>query len=247
VIRGDNPAQLVTIKPDSFSEIRARRNAEKFTEYRQYIHKMSDNKFGYLHIAQMKWSEYYKFEQEVFAEGYDKEALIIDVRDNTGGFTSDHILNILCGANHSLAVMRDAGPAYLSGYWGRPVWYKPIIVLCNQNTVSNGEIFTHAIKTLKRGRIVGIQSSGSVIATSDSALLDLGKLRLPHRGWFLLDGTDMEEQGVEPDVTVWNTPEDEIKGYDRQLEKAIEMLKEDVVKYKKNNPPVELRFYNPLK
>jgi C-terminal processing protease CtpA/Prc len=57
----------------------------------------------------------------------------------------------------------------------------------------------------------------------------------------------MEEQGVEPDVTVWNTPQDEINGYDRQLEKAIELLKEDVKLYKKNNPPVQPRFYNPLK
>ena len=242
---GTNVVESVKIKPDSFKEIRAKRSTERFNQIRSYIHKVSDNKFGYLHIARMQWREYYKFEQEIFSEGYDKDAIIIDVRDNRGGFTADYVLNILCGANHSLAVMRDGDPAYLSGYWGRPVWYKPIVVLCNQNTASNGEIFTHAIKTLKRGRIVGVASSGSVIATTDGNLLDLGKLRLPHRGWFLLDGTDMEEQGAVPGITVWNTPEDEVNGYDRQLEKAIEVLKEDVELYRKNNPTVEPRFYKP--
>lgn len=246
VLSGTNKVEDVKIQPESYQDIRAKRNTEKFNQLREHIHAASDQKFGYLHIARMQWDEYYKFEQEIFAEGYDKEAMIIDVRDNTGGFTADYILNILCGANHSIAVMRDGAPAYLSGYWGRPVWYKPIIVLCNQNTASNGEIFTHAIKTLKRGRIVGVPSSGAVIATSDNPLLDLGKLRLPHRGWFLLDGTDMEEKGVEPDVILWNTPEDEINDYDRQLEKAIELLKEDVELYKQNNPPVQPRFYNPL-
>ena len=245
VQRGTNSVEIVKLKPDSFKNIRAKRNTESFNQLRKHIHKVSNNKFGYLHIARMQWDEYYKFEQEIFAEGYDKEAMIIDVRDNMGGFTADYFLNVLCGANHSIAVMRDGDPAYLAGYWGRPVWYKPIIVLCNQNTASNGEIFTHAIKTLKRGRIVGVKTSGAVIATTDGSLLDLGKLRLPHRGWFLLDGTDMEEQGVEPDVTVWNTPSDEVNGCDRQLEKAIEMLKEDVELYKKNNPPVQPRFYNP--
>jgi len=247
VMTGTNRVENVKLQPDAYKDIRARLNTENFNKLRRSIHAASDNKFGYLHIARMQWDEYYKFEQEIFAEGYGKEAMIIDVRDNMGGFTADYVLNILCGANHSLAVMRDGEPAYLSGYWGRPVWYKPIIVLCNQNTASNGEIFTHAIKTLRRGRIVGVQSSGAVIATNDGDLLDLGKLRLPHRGWFLLDGTDMEERGVEPDVTVWNTPADEVSGYDRQLEKAIELLKEDVELYKKNNPPVQPRYYNPLK
>ncbi|MDD2600159.1 MAG: S41 family peptidase [Kiritimatiellae bacterium] len=247
VFSNTNKVESVKLQPESFQDIRAKRNTEKFNQLRKHVHDASNQKFGYLHIARMQWDEYYKFEQEIFAEGYNKEAMIIDVRDNTGGFTADYVLNILCGANHSIAVMRDGDPAYLSGYWGRPVWHKPIIVLCNQNTASNGEIFTHAIKTLQRGRIVGVPSSGAVIATSDKPLLDLGKLRLPHRGWFLMDGTDMEEQGAEPDVILWNTPEDEIKGYDRQLEEAIKLLEEDVELYKQSNPPVQLRFYNPLR
>ena len=39
-------------------------------------------------------------------------------------------------------------------------WTKPIVVLCNQNSFSNAEIFSHAIKTLKRGRLVGVPTAG---------------------------------------------------------------------------------------
>ena len=190
----------------------------------------------------MRWDDYYRFEQEIFAEGFDKEGLVIDVRDNSGGFVADRILGVLCGSVHSIAVARGAAPAYLSGYWGRPVWDKPIVVLCNQNTVSNGEIFTHAIKTLKRGKIVGVPTCGGVIATSDVALLDLGTLRLPHRGWFLPDGTDMELNGTQPDVLVWNEPGDAAAGRDRQLDAALDVLKQEVEHEKRNRQPVKLRY-----
>jgi tricorn protease len=155
---------------------------------------------------------------------------------------ADRILSVLCGRVQSIAVARDAAPAYLSGYWGRPVWDKPVVVLCNQNTVSNGEIFTHAIKTLKRGKIVGVPTSGGVIATSDIALLDLGTLRLPHRGWFLPDGLGMELYGTQPDVLVWNEPSDVVAGVDRQLDVAINVLKEEVAAEKKRTPPVQLKY-----
>ncbi len=236
VSSGTNESRIVSIKPVSWSKMRELRNEQFYEARRESVRKLSDDAFGYLHIAKMQWQNYYKFEQEIFAEGFGKEGMVIDVRDNMGGFTADYVINVLCGMNHSFSVMRDAEPAYLSGYWGRPVFDKPIVVLCNQNTASNGEIFTHAMKTLKRGKIVGVTTGGQVIATTDHNLLDLGKLRLPHRGWFLPDGRNMDFHGAEPDVVLWNTPEDEISGRDRQLEKAVEVLRQDVAEQKKNTP-----------
>ena len=240
---GTNAVRTVSIKPVSYKAVHELRNRQLYKDRRKMVKEGSENRFGYLHIAKMQWKEYYKFEKEIFAEGFGKEGMIIDVRDNTGGFTADHVINVLCGMNHSKAVMRGAEPAYLSGYWGRPVFDKPIVVLCNQNTGSNGEIFTHAMKTLKRGKIVGVPTSGAVIATTDHNLLDLGKLRLPHRGWFLPDGTDMEINGAQPDFLIWNTPQDEIDGKDRQLERAIEVLKKEVTDYRKKHPPFKPVYY----
>ena len=239
---GTNAPRSVAIRTTTCGAIREKQKAADFDAARKRVHQAANGALGYLNIQRMNWDDYYRFEQDVFAEGFDKEGLIIDVRDNTGGFVADRILGVLCGNVHSIAVARDAAPAYLSGYWGRPVWDKPIVVLCNQNTVSNGEIFTHAIKTLKRGKIVGVPTSGGVIATSDVALLDLGTLRLPHRGWFLPDGTDMELHGTQPDEVVWNAPADLAAGEDRQLDAAIRVLKEEVEAAKKAQPPVHLNY-----
>ena len=239
---GTNAPRRVTLPSTTFSAIREKLKAAAFESMRERVKKASDGRLGYLNIPRMQWDDYYRFEQDIFAEGFGKEGMVIDVRDNTGGFVADRILGVLCGNVHSIAVARDAAPAYLSGYWGRPVWDKPIVVLCNQNTGSNGEIFTHAIKTLKRGKVVGVPTSGGVIATPEVTVLDLGTLRLPHRGWFLPDGTDMEMNGAEPDVLIWNEPADAVAGRDPQLDAAIEELKRDVEVEKLRVRPVSLQY-----
>ncbi len=210
---------------------------------RDYVHLRSGGTLGYINIAQMNDDEYNRFEHEIFAEGFDKDGMVIDVRDNTGGFTADKILNILGVQRHSWSVARHGNPAYLAGYWGRPVFDKPIVVLCNQNTVSNGEIFSHAIKQLKRGKLVGIQTNGGVIATMDTPLLDLGMIRRAHYGWYTLDGTDMELCGALPDVIVENTPADTDAGRDPQLDAAIDILIDDVKAYQRNTRPFVPKTY----
>ena len=239
---GKEAQRTLTIQSTTFAAIREKLKTASFETSRKHVQQAGKGALGYLNIQRMNWDDYYRFEQDIFAEGFDKEGMIIDVRDNTGGFIADRILSVLCGSVHSIAVARDAAPAYLSGYWGRPVWDKPIVVLCNQNTVSNGEIFTHAIKTLKRGKIVGVPTCGGVIATSETALLDLGTLRIPGRGWFLPDGTDMELHGTLPDEVVWNDPADLANHVDRQLDAAIRVLNEEVEAEKIKQPPVRLNY-----
>jgi tricorn protease len=234
--------RTVSLPVITFAAAREKLRDAEFQKTRAAVDQASGGRFGYLNIQKMQWLDYYQFEQEVFSEGFGKDGLIIDVRNNTGGFVADQILSVLCGNVHSIAVERGSGPAYLAGYWGRPVYDKPIVVLCSEVTVSNGEIFTHAVKTLKRGKVVGTPTRGGVIATSDGALLDMGTLRIPHRGWFLLDGTDMELNGAQPDVLVWNTPDDTVAGRDPQLEAAIRVMGEEVEAFKKSHPPVSLNY-----
>lgn len=242
-IKSENGQPRQVILPTiSYATAREKLREQYFDKCRKYVLNTSSNTLGYLNIQRMQWDDYYRFHQEIFAEGFGKEGMVIDVRDNTGGFVADRILNVLCGNLHSMAVGRGMQPAYLSGYWGYPIWDKPIVVLCNQNTVSNGEIFTHAIKTLKRGKVVGVPTNGGVIATDSATILDLGTLRLPRWGWFLLDGTDMELHGAIPDLEVWNDLNDTVAGRDAQLERAVKVLLEDVENAQRQAQPIELRY-----
>lgn len=236
-VRSGDTTRKVYIEAITYGKARELVQKAMYRGRRDYVHRRSGGAFGYINIAKMNNDEYFRFEREIFAEGFDKAGMVIDVRDNTGGFTADKVLNILGVQRHSWSVPRHGNPAYLAGYWGRPVFDKPIVVLCNQNTVSNGEIFSHAIKQLGRGKLVGVQTNGGVIATNDGPLLDLGTLRRAHYGWYTLDGTDMELHGAVPDVIVENTPADAVAGRDPQLDAAIDVLRAEVEAYQKDYRP----------
>ncbi len=240
--RSDGSKDSAIVKSCSFMKARELIGAANVKEKRRRVHKASNGKFGYLHVRKMNYDTFWPFQHEVFSEGYGKEGLLIDVRGNTGGFTADRMLQILLGGDHSRAVTRTRGAGYLFGYWGRPVWSKPIVVLCDENTFSNGEIFSHAIKTLKRGKLVGRETGGGVIATTDRPLLDMGTFRDAHKGWFLLDGTDMEHHGAKPDFEVDLTPADVDAGRDPQLDKAIEVLGDEIKKWRDSHPNLSLQY-----
>jgi tricorn protease len=111
-------------------------------------------------------------------------------------------------------------------------------VLCNQNSFSNAEIFSHAIKHLKRGKVIGVPTAGGVISTGGRSIMDLGYLRMPFRGWYLLNnGQDMELNGAVPHHVVWNAPGDLPGGADPQLKRALKALKKDVRKFKNRPQP----------
>ena len=236
-VRTGTAERKVFVEAIAYSKARELVQKAMYDGRREAVHRRSGGTLGYINIAKMNNDEYNRFEREIFAEGFDKEGMIIDVRDNTGGFTADKVLNILGVQRHSWSVARHGNPAYLASYWGRPVFDKPIVVLCNQNTVSNGEIFSHAIKQLERGKLVGTQTNGGVIATRDLPLLDLGILRRAHYGWYTMDGRDMEMHGAVPDVIVEITPADTVAGRDPQLEVAIDVLQHEVSEFQKNLKP----------
>ena len=186
----------------------------------------------------MSMPSFYKFEEDLYAAGAGKEGLIVDVRENGGGSTTDLLLTCLTQPVHAITVPRGGGPGYPQDRKIFASWSKPIVVLCNQNSFSNAEIFSHAIKTLRRGHLVGTPTAGGVISTGATGIMDLGTLRLPNRGWFLLHtGEDMELNGAVPDVVVWPMPGDMPKGKDDQLAKAVDVLSADVAEWKAQPRP----------
>ena len=163
---------------------------------------------------------------------------MIDVRENGGGSTADHLLTALTQPVHAVAVPRGGGPGYPQDRTVYATWHKPIVVLCNQNSFSNAEIFSHAIKTLKRGQVVGVPTAGGVISTGGTAIMDAGFLRLPFRGWYTVgDGQDMELHGAVPHHIVWPEPGQLPRGKDVQMEKAVGVLLADVATWKAQPRP----------
>jgi tricorn protease len=226
----DGKERDVTLRPITYADAR-RLLYDKWTkDERAKVEQLSSGKLGYLHISAMSMPSFYKFEEELYSAGAGKEGLVIDVRENGGGSTTDHLLTCLCQPVHALTVPRGGvKPGYPQDRKVYATWNKPIVVMCNQNSFSNAEIFSHAIKTINRGHVVGVTTAGGVISTGAAQIMDAGTLRLPTRGWFLLnDGEDMELHGCVPDFIVWPEPGQMPRGIDVQLEKAVAVLQDDV-------------------
>ncbi|MDA8975259.1 S41 family peptidase [Akkermansiaceae bacterium] len=227
--KGDKKEECeVIIRPISYGQARLLAQNARLDERLKKVGEASDGKLGYLHVARMAWDEFEKFEHHIYERGSGKDGLIIDVRDNGGGFTADHLLTVLTQPLHAYTIPRNGEAGYPQDRHVYASWNKPIVVLCNQNSFSNAEIFSHAVKNLKRGKLVGIPTAGGVISTGSTNILGLGRMRLPFRGWFLPNGEDMEVHGAEPHFIVDLQPDDLPKGNDHQLTKAIEVLKQEV-------------------
>jgi tricorn protease len=229
----------VKLRPTNVAAVRSLLYEKWLRDNRAAVDKASGGKLGYLHISGMSMPTFWKFQEELFSAGQGKDGLIIDVRENGGGSTADHLLTALTQPVHALTVPRGGSQV------GYPIdrkiyasWNKPIVVMCNQNSFSNAEIFSHAVKTLKRGQIVGVTTAGGVISTGGTNVMDVGFLRLPFRGWYLVnDGQDMELNGCVPDHELWPAPGDLPAGKDSQLMKAVEVLGKDVDAWKSQPRP----------
>ncbi len=192
------------------------------------VQNWSQGRIGYLHIQSMNQSSLDEFERDLCAAAQGKDGLLIDVRNNGGGSTADRVLASLMAPVHAYTIPRGADRAYTNGYPQDRLfiqrWTLPANMLCNEKSFSNAEIVSHAFKNLKRGSLVGEQTYGGVISTGSTSLTDGTSIRTPFRGWYTLDGTDMENNGAMPTVRVPANPIDENNNFDAQLRAAVDDL-----------------------
>lgn len=227
---GETETKFGMVTPSSYSSNSVIRYKQEVLDRQREVDAMSDGKLGYLHIRSMGEASVYDFERDLFAAADGKDGLIIDVRDNGGGWTTDVLLASLTAPNHAYTIPRGANPddvredSYPRDRRLIYAYSRPIVVLINENSFSNAEIFAHSIRTADRGRLVGVPTFGGVISTGSFSLIDGTTVRRPFRGWYLPDGTDMENNGAEPDVYIKQTPADEASGQDPQLEAAVKDL-----------------------
>ena len=226
--------RTVVLRPTSYSRIRSLLYEEWISDNQARVAAASDDSLAYVHIAGMNMTSFHRFEEELFSAASGKDGIVIDVRENGGGSTTDHLLTILTQPRHAITIPRGGGRGYPQDRKIYASWHKPIVVLCNQNSYSNAEIFSHAIRHLKRGKVIGVPTAGGVISTGRKTIMDVGYIRMPFRGWYRLsDGQDMELHPAQPHYVVWPLPGELPSGKDTQLQKAIQVLKKEVKKYQR--------------
>jgi tricorn protease len=196
-------------------------------ERRQMVDRMTQGLVGYLHIRQMDEKSLRQFERDL-AMLSGKKALIIDQRFNPGGNIDQELLAILQQKQYQKTQQRGSMEITrpLRGFFG------PMVVMANERSTSDAEVFPDGFRTLKLGKVVGVTTYGAVIGTGSHQLMDGSALRTPGSGLWNVNGTNLENNGVVPDVYVDNSPEDFFRGRDAQIEKAIEVLREEMARRK---------------
>jgi tricorn protease len=216
------------ITPVGWGELRQLNYIAWTKANRALVEEWSEGRLGYFHMQAMGQPSLDEFERDLFAAAHGKDGLLMDVRNNGGGWTTDRVLSSIMVEEHAYTLPRGVGHEHKGHYPQDRLFIQrytmPMNLLCNEKSFSNAEIMSHAFKTLQRGTLVGQETYGGVISTGGTALIDGTFVRLPLRGWFLPDGTDMENNGAVPHIIVEQTPEDEVAGVDAQLRTGVEDL-----------------------
>ncbi|MEM9665669.1 MAG: S41 family peptidase [Bacteroidota bacterium] len=180
-----------------------------------------DQRIAYVHMKNMGGGSLEQFLIEMTQEGYTRDGLILDLRYNTGGNVHDDVLQFLQQTSYLQWKYRGGAltqqPAFAPSD-------KPMVLLINEQTLSDAEMTATGFKELALGPVIGTETYRWIIFTSGKGLVDGSFYRLPSWGCYTLDGRDLERTGVQPDVLVETTFEDRVQGEDPQLDRAIQTV-----------------------
>lgn len=208
-----------------------------YTWVQNNIKKVADatnGQVGYIHIPDMSpegLNEFVKY----FYPQLSKRALIIDDRGNGGGNVSPMIIERL---NREMTMIRtarntDASPGRLEMVWG------PKCMLIDHYSASDGDLFPYQFKKLKMGKVIGTRSWGGVVGIRGSLpFIDGGSLMRPEFAPYDTEGKEwiIEGHGVDPDILIENDPAKEYAGEDQQLDKAVEVILDELKNWPKELP-----------
>jgi tricorn protease len=199
---------------------------EWVAENRRYVDKASGGKIGYLYLQAMGAGDVSDFIRQYFPQRH-KQALIVDTRFNNGGYVQTVINKILEQKLSGHFNMRSR-PSPWTRQWD--YFAGPMACLINEFNVSCGEEFPDRFRGLKIGPLIGRRTYGGEIGSSPGwPLVDGGVISVPNYGMFTPDGKwVIEGPGVSPDIDIESDPNAFAKGVDPQMDKAIEVLMDQI-------------------
>jgi len=183
------------------------------------VDEKTNKRIAYACMKNMGTGELESFLVDMTKELVNRDGLILDLRYNTGGNVHDEVLKFLSQRSYLQWKYREGQMTPQSNFAPSD---KPIVLLTNEQSLSDAEMTAQGFKALKLGKIVGNETYRWIIFTSGMGLVDGSSVRMPSWGCYSLEGQDLEKSGVKPDILVINSFEDKINGRDPQLDRAIE-------------------------
>ncbi|MDA3867660.1 MAG: S41 family peptidase [Salinivirgaceae bacterium] len=189
------------------------------------VEALSNGRLGYVHIKSMSVQTFRRIYSDALGKYADKEALIVDIRTSSGGWIHDALLTLLNGDKYAVFYHRGE----YSGSEPANKWYKPSILIMNENSRSDASGFAHFYKELGIGKIVGMPNQGTFSGVVRvSAMNPLLRYYIPYVGAKDNDGEYLENQNLSPDIQIRNNYSNILEGEDSQLQTTIQLLLKEI-------------------
>jgi Tol biopolymer transport system component/C-terminal processing protease CtpA/Prc len=191
---------------------------------RAAVEKLSGGKLGYVHIADMSDRSLKQLYIDLDAQNQAREGVVIDIRNNNGGYVNGYALDVFTRKNYMMMTPRGMPAEPSRQELGQRALGLPTILLTNESSLSDAEDFTEGYRSLHLGKVVGTPTAGWIIYTGGEELIDGSTVRTPQIRVQDLRGQTMEGHPRPVDIGVVRQPGETLEGRDSQLEKAVTEL-----------------------
>ncbi len=191
---------------------------------RAYVARVSGGRLGYVHMFDMSAASLAQLYLDLDAENHAREGVVIDIRNNNGGFVNVYAIDVLSRRSYITMTPRGfpTGPARTT--LGQRAIELPTVLVTNQHSLSDAEDFAEGYRALKLGKIVGEPTAGWIIYTSNVPLVDGSVVRLPFVKIETASGENMELSPRPVDVPVTRPAGESYTDRDVQLDTAVREL-----------------------
>ena len=214
--------QKITVRPTNQATEKGLLYRGWVQQQRDYVNKISNGRLGYVHLVDMSEQALNQLYLDLDAENQSKQGVVVDIRNNNGGFVNAYALDVLSRKPYLTMTGRGmpSGPARTQ--LGQRTLELPTILVTNQHSLSDAEDFTEGYRTMKLGKVVGEPTGGWIIFTSAVTLIDGSSVRLPFSKIEDHEGKDMELHPRPVDIAVSRALGEGNK--DAQLDAAVKEL-----------------------
>ncbi|HMC75941.1 MAG TPA: S41 family peptidase [Vicinamibacterales bacterium] len=217
-------ARDVAVRPITAAIERGLRYRQWVAERREYVATTSKGRLGYVHMPDMSAGSLAQLYVDLDADNIARDGVVIDVRNNNGGFVNAYALDVLSRQPYLNMTQRGAPTAPARSVLGQRSLEKPTVLVTNQHSLSDAEDFTEGYRAMKLGKVVGEPTAGWIIFTWNTRLMDGTVLRLPRARITDRNGAPMEMHPRPVDVEVKRPIGESYGARDSQLDRAIEVL-----------------------
>jgi len=217
-------SRTVKVKPTN-SPTMEQLTYEAWAEHnRKYVARLSHGKLGYIHLPDMSMHSLRRLYREIDARNGTREGVVIDVRNNYGGFVNAYALDALARRHYLNMTFRGKATVAARPVLGQRALELPTDLVTNRITLSDGEDFTEGYEELGLGKVVGEPTAGWIIYTSNVKLVNGSTVRLPFITVTTADGKPMERHPRPVDVPVAEPLGESYRGKDARLQAAVRVL-----------------------